>query len=223
MAHGMGDMVAWESHDVSTKKTQEWRQEQVSGSHAPARLGWAFPQGTVALFRSPSRLSEPTGRAPCHLGMRAEQERTGLSMSPCGRRQWAGAAVKEGRAPGTLPGTQDTPWDPEGTGVCCVRSSQQLLGPRGSEGCSTITVGNVCWGRGLPQVTAEGRRAEDGRRQRQLPRCKHRGCSYPQEGTMVLGFFLLSVSSLAALRQPLKVYPGTPALPFLLPGSLSGA
>lgn len=55
MVHGMGDMVAWESHDVSTKKTQEWRQEQVSGSHAPARPGWVFPQGTVELFRSPSR------------------------------------------------------------------------------------------------------------------------------------------------------------------------
>lgn len=94
MAHGMGDMVAWESHDVSTKKTQEWRQEQVLGSHAPARPGWTFPQGTVALFRSPSRLSEPTGRTPCHLGMRTEQERTGLSMSPCSRRQRAGAGCK---------------------------------------------------------------------------------------------------------------------------------
>lgn len=37
------------------KKLKNGDKSRWLGSHAPARPGWVFPQGTVELFRSPSR------------------------------------------------------------------------------------------------------------------------------------------------------------------------
>lgn len=148
-------MVAWESHDVLTKKTQEWRQEQVLGSHAPARSGSrvGIPTGdcgavpvTEQGYQSLWGGLHATGR------WRAEQKYIDPSLVEAGG-QGLGPAAKEGRAPGILSGSQDTLWDHEGTTVCHVGSSQQLLGPQGSKLRSIV--GNVCWKRGRPQLTAE--------------------------------------------------------------------
>lgn len=94
VVHGMGDMVAWESHDVSTKK--KLKNGDKSRCRVPRtctpRVG--IPTGTVELFQSPSRAIRAYGEALCHLEMRTQQECTG--PFPCrSRRPRAGAGYKE--------------------------------------------------------------------------------------------------------------------------------
>lgn len=125
------------------------------GSHAPARSGSrvGIPTGDCgAVPVTEQGYQSLWGGLHATRRWRAEQKCMGPSLVEAGG-QGLGPAAKEGRAPGILSGTQDTLWDHEGTTVCHVGSSQQLLGPQGSKLYSIV--GNVCWRRGRPQLTAE--------------------------------------------------------------------
>lgn len=157
VVHGMSDMAAGESHDVSTKKNS--RMETKTRCPVATHLyssGWAVPTGACgAVPVTEQGNGSPWGRG----SVSPREERLGRdARSPFlgeadGR--GLGLAEKEGRAPGGLSGTQDTWWEPEVTSVRRGRSRQQLLGAQVSKISSTM--GNAVRG-GDPTAHSRGMR-----------------------------------------------------------------